>query len=253
MLDTQKLFIQCKKANPNAGDEIFLNSRCAASTGGKEYYEKVKFSKMKTVWSRTWEADFDVILQIPSRAWAIKHHKHPNGYPRKTPLCYRTGSNKNEWKKAKKPLSPEAFEAVCNSWEQHMKEFILQLSDGSIPTLRDVKWTFRKKRVFVSEPDANGKKKRGACGPYFISYPSLNRTAAEAMRKKFKQLAKEHGLNHIERLRNNEKELGRYDSRTTDTMTEDEFSFHINLPGEWNKAGIHISITVSPRYRNEDL
>lgn len=98
ILDTRKLFIQCKKVNPNAGDRMFLNARCAALTGGKKYYEKVKVSKMKMIWGRTWEADFDVILQIPSRAWALKHHKHPNDYPHKTPLCYKTGSNKDEWK-----------------------------------------------------------------------------------------------------------------------------------------------------------
>ena len=39
-------------------------------------------------------------------------------------------------KKVTKPLSPEAFEAVCSIWEQHINEFIVQLSDGSIPTLR---------------------------------------------------------------------------------------------------------------------
>lgn len=48
-LDTRKLFTQCKKANPNAGDRMFLNARCAALTGGKEYYEKVKACKMKWV------------------------------------------------------------------------------------------------------------------------------------------------------------------------------------------------------------
>lgn len=156
-------------------------------------------------------------------------------------------------KKTTKPLFPEAFEAVCSSWEQRMKDFILMLSDGSIPALNDVEWTVHKKRVFVSEPDVNGKKKRGACGPNFKSYPSLNRTAAEAVWKKFKQFAKQNGFNHIERLRNNEKELGRYDFRATDTVTQDEFSCDIYLPGEWNHAHINISITVSPRYRNEDL
>ena len=40
-------------------------------------------------------------------------------------------------KKVTKPLSPEAFEAVCSIWEQHINEFIFQLSDGSIPTLRN--------------------------------------------------------------------------------------------------------------------
>lgn len=156
-------------------------------------------------------------------------------------------------KKTKKSLPPEAFESVCSSWEQRMKEFIFLLSDGSIPTLRDVEWTIEKKRVFVTEPDTNGKKKRGASGPHFSSYPPMNRTAAEAVWKKFKQFVKEHGLNHIERLRNNEKELGWYDFRATNDMTKDRLSCRIYLPGEWNKVGIHISIIVGPRYRNVDL
>lgn len=156
-------------------------------------------------------------------------------------------------KKTTKPLSPEAFEAVCSSWEQRMKDFVLILSDGSIPTLRNAEWMFHKKRVFVSVPDANGKKKRGACGPDFIAYTSLNRIAAEAVWKQFKLFAKQNGCDHIERLRNNEKELGWYDFRATDTVTQDEFSCRIDLPGEWRKAHISISVTVSPRYRNEDL
>ncbi len=156
-------------------------------------------------------------------------------------------------KKVTKPLSPEAFEAVCSIWEQHINEFIFQLSDGSIPTLRNAEWSVRKKRVFVCEPDPNGKKKRGACGPYFSSFTSLNRAAAGAVWKLFKRFSKEHGLNSLERLRNNEKELGRYDFRASNSETEDEFSCSIYLPGEWNKAGIHISMTIGPRYRNEDL
>lgn len=96
-LDTRKLFTQCKKANPNAGDYMFLNARCAALTGGKEYYEKVKACKMKRVWGRTWEAEYDTILQVPSRAWALKHRKHSCDYPHETPLCCKTGSNGEAW------------------------------------------------------------------------------------------------------------------------------------------------------------
>lgn len=152
-----------------------------------------------------------------------------------------------------KQLSPESFEAVCSNWEQRIKEFIFQLSDGSIPTLRNAEWDVEKKRVFVCEPDQDGKKKRGACGPYFSSFLPLNRTAAGAVWKAFKQFSKDQGLTRIERLRNNEKDLGRYDFRAADSDTEDELSCRIYLPGEWNKAGIHISITIGPRYRNEDL
>lgn len=99
----------------------------------------------------------------------------------------------------------------------------------------------------------NGKKKRGACGPFFRSFTPLNPTAADEVWKKFKQFSKEHGLNSIERLRNNENELGRYDFRATDSVTKDRLSCRICLPEEWNKAGIHISISIGPRYRNEDL
>ena len=139
-------------------------------------------------------------------------------------------------KKVTKPLSPEAFEAVCSIWEQHINEFIFQLSDGSIPTLRNAEWSVRKKRVFVCEPDPNGKKKRGACGPYYSSFTSLNRAAAGAVWKLFKRFSKEHGLNSLERLRNNEKELGRYDFRASNSETEDEFSCSI-FAGRMEQSG----------------
>lgn len=156
-------------------------------------------------------------------------------------------------KKTTKPLSPEAFEAVCSNWEQRVKAFVFQLSDGRIPTLKHAEWILHKKRVFVCAPDAEGKKKRGACGPYFSARTALNRTAADAVWKQFKQFAKEHGLDSVERLRNNEKELGRYDFRADDRVTGDGLTCSIYLPGEWNTAGIHLSVTVGPRYRNEDL
>ena len=155
--------------------------------------------------------------------------------------------------KTVKPLSPESFESVCRNWEQDLKVWILQLSDGSIPALRGVEWFVEKRRIFVCEPDSDGKKKRGACGPYFSSYTILNRTTAGAVWKLFQQFSKAHGLSSLERLRNNEKELGRYDFRASNCDTNDELSCRIDLPGEWNKAGIHISMVVGPRYRNEDL
>lgn len=110
-----------------------------------------------------------------------------------------------------------------------------------------------KKRIFVCEADQFGKKKRGACGSYYSSYTTLNRTAASAVWKVFQQFSKEHGLNSLERLRNNEKELGRFDFRAENRDTNDGLTCRIYLPGEWNKAGIHISMTIGPRYRNEDL
>lgn len=51
-------------------------------------------------------------------------------------------------RKTIKLLSPESFEAVSRNWEQDIKEFIFQLSDGSIPTLRNAEWIV-KNRVFL--------------------------------------------------------------------------------------------------------
>ena len=156
-------------------------------------------------------------------------------------------------KKQPKQLSPESFEAVCRVWEQRATAFVSALSDGGIPTLKNAEWTVWKKRVCACDPEPEGKRKRLAFGPRFSSSTPLNRTAANAVWKRFKLFAKEHGLSDVERLRNNEEGLGRYDFRAADPETKDGFSCTIDLPGEWNVAGIHLSIVVGPRYRNEDL
>lgn len=154
-------------------------------------------------------------------------------------------------KKITVDLAPESFEVVCMNWERQMKEFIHSLTDGSISALGNVQWEYNKRRVQVYPPDEDGKKKRGAYGPSYRSKTELNRSAAAAVWKKFKQFSKEHGLNHIERLRNNEKWLGRYDFNAADD--DDIISCRIDLPGEWNSAGISISVFIGPRYRNEDI
>lgn len=146
-----------------------------------------------------------------------------------------------------------SFESVCKHWEQQMKEFVNLLSDGSIPTLKNVPWIYEKKYTNVYQADENGKKPRGARGPAYRSWTPLNRTATGAVWKIFKQFAKEHDLTEIERLRNNEKELGQYDFRATNSSTQDILSCSIYLPGEWNRAGIHLHIFIGPRYRNVDL
>ena len=156
-------------------------------------------------------------------------------------------------KKAKVDLASESFEAVCNNWEQLVKEFSNMLSDGGIPTLKDAQWTYEKKRINVYPIDESGKKKRGASGMAFRSNAELNRNAANIVWNKFKQFAEEHGLNTIERLRDNEKELGRYDFIAQNEDTGDELTCGIRLLGEWNKPGVHLSMFIGPRYRNEDL
>lgn len=156
-------------------------------------------------------------------------------------------------KKPMQPLSPESFEAVCQCLEQRQQEFISTLSDGGIPSLRNAEWTARKKRIAVCSAEPDGRKKRIGFGPRFSASAPVNRTAAEAVWKKFKQFGKESGLCQIERFRNNEKELGRFDFRATDPATDDQFSCRIHLPGEWNSTGIQISMVVGPRFRNADL
>lgn len=149
-------------------------------------------------------------------------------------------------------LPPESFEAVCSRWEQLIKGFIGQLSDENIPALANAQWTYEKKHINVYPADSDGKKKRGARGPYFHSSISLNRNEANAVWGKFKQFSKEYGLNKIERLYNNE-ELGWYDFEASNTNTGDQFSCGVRVPGEWSKAGIHLSMFIGPRYRSEDL
>lgn len=146
-----------------------------------------------------------------------------------------------------------SFEAVCRYWEQRMKEFVNLLSDGCIPTLKNAQWIYEKKYTNVYPADETGRKPRGARGPTYCSGTPLNRTAANAVWKIFKQLARAHGLPEIERLRNNEKELGRYDFRATNNDTGDTFSCDIELSGEWNRPGIYLHMFIGPRYRNVDL
>ena len=57
----------------------------------------------------------------------------------------------------------------------------------------------------------------------------------------------------VERIPANEQELGQYDFRASNGLTADSFTCLIYLPGEWNQAGIHISVFIGPRYRDADL
>lgn len=94
-LDTKKLAEQCREVEPLMCDDSFLYSRCVALINGPTYYEKVKQGKEKAVWSM----EFESLLYVPMKAWALKHHLSVEEYPHSSPLSYETGSNKDEWEK----------------------------------------------------------------------------------------------------------------------------------------------------------
>ena len=93
-LDTKALAEQCRKAEPLMSDDTFLYSRCVALINGPVYYEKVRNGKEKSVWNM----EFEALLYIPQKAWALKHHCSDDEYPHFAPLSYETGSNQNAWK-----------------------------------------------------------------------------------------------------------------------------------------------------------
>ncbi len=76
-LDTEKLAEQCRKIDPLMCDDTFLYSRCVALINGPNYYEKVKRGKEKDVWSM----EFESLLYVPGKAWALKHRCSADNYP----------------------------------------------------------------------------------------------------------------------------------------------------------------------------
>ena len=147
---------------------------------------------------------------------------------------------------------PQSLEAAIALWEQHLNEFTALLSDA-IPSLKNTDWSIEKKRVLVCRPDDSGKRKRTASGPSYHSGVSLNRSDAEQIWHRFQAFAGAIGLDEVERIPANEQELGQYDFRASNGLTADSFTCLIYLPGEWNQAGIHISVFIGPRYREADL
>ncbi len=93
-LDTKKLADQCEKVDPLMCDDTFLYSRCAALINGPDFYEKVRRGRMKKVWSM----DFEALLYVPGKAWALKHRRSVDDYPHISSLSYETGSNEEGWK-----------------------------------------------------------------------------------------------------------------------------------------------------------
>lgn len=92
-LDTKKLADQCEQAEPGMSDDSFLYSRCVALINGPEYYEQARLGKRKEIWTM----EFESLLYVPARAWAMKHSAPEEEYPHIPPLSYETGSNQEQW------------------------------------------------------------------------------------------------------------------------------------------------------------
>lgn len=43
--------------------------------------------------------EFESLLYVPSKAWALKHQSSVDEYPHISPLSFETGSNKDGWRK----------------------------------------------------------------------------------------------------------------------------------------------------------
>lgn len=93
-LDTKKLADQCERVEPHMSDDTFLYSRCVALINGPEYYKEAKSGRKEAIW----DMEFEALLYIPGKAWALKHGKDVEEYPHFPPLSYETGSNKEGWK-----------------------------------------------------------------------------------------------------------------------------------------------------------
>ena len=122
-----------------------------------------------------------------------------------------------------------------------------------VPSLKNTDWIIEKKRVFVCGSDGSKKRRRTVSGPSYHSGVSLNRSDTEQIWNHFQAFAGVIGLDEVERIPANEQELGRYDFRASNSQTADSFTCLIYLPGEWNQAGVHISVFIGPRYRDADL
>ena len=147
---------------------------------------------------------------------------------------------------------PQSLETAIAWWEQYLRKFTILLSDA-VPSLKNSDWSIEKKRVFVCGSDGSKKRKRAASGPSHHSSVLLNRFDAELIWHRFQAFAGAAGLDAVERIPANEQELRQYDFRASNNQTGDSFTCLIDLPGEWNRAGIHISVFIGPRYREADL
>lgn len=93
-LDTKKLAAQCERVEPDMSDDSFLYSRCVALINGPDYYAQARLGRRKEIWNM----EFEALLYVPARAWAMKHGRPEEEYPHTASFNYETGSNQEQWK-----------------------------------------------------------------------------------------------------------------------------------------------------------
>lgn len=93
-LDQEELADQCQETDPRMCDDSFLYSRCVALINGPEYYERAK----NGIENSLWDMEFEALIYVPQKAWALKHKGFVDEYPHHTPWSIETGSNPDGWK-----------------------------------------------------------------------------------------------------------------------------------------------------------
>ncbi len=142
-----------------------------------------------------------------------------------------------------------SFEKAKKMWEDYISNFT-EIISSEIPMIN--KWEIRKMRVDVYPKEKNGLKKRGGSLHRYFAKSELQKENVEKIWSIFKKFSENINL-RVERWRNNEKDLNRYDFKAINDNTDDSFSCSINLPNEWNSPHISVSVFVGPRYRQIDL
>ena len=94
-LDTRKLAKQNKNSEGYFSEDEFLYSRCVALINGEAYYRRALLGECPEMWGM----EFESLLYVAPRAWALKHQKNESEYPNTPSVSYETGSNKKGWKK----------------------------------------------------------------------------------------------------------------------------------------------------------
>ena len=59
--------------------------------------EKLVYSSLGLCAKSLWELEFEALLYLPQRAWALKYRRDEEEYPHIAPLSFETGSNRAGW------------------------------------------------------------------------------------------------------------------------------------------------------------
>ena len=92
-LDTKWLAMQCESICGYWGEDDFLYSRCVALVNGETFYNEVLSGEQEVIWNM----EFESLLYVSARAWAIKHQREESEFPYCSPVSYETGSNVDAW------------------------------------------------------------------------------------------------------------------------------------------------------------